>query len=332
MNPNPKKWMSLSAALVAVVGGALWCLRSWRHHQVFVETDNAYVKGHIVTVSSRIPGPLLSVDIVENQAVQEGQVIATLDPRDYDAVVAKAEASLAEARSALALNHAQIAQAEANLQAIRSQRDLAEIEKRRQSALFAQHSIPRQRYDQAMTAAEVAVAQVAAATKQVAAARGGLGVSLSRVAVAESAVAQARLNRSYCTITAPVSGMVSRKMAEPGVVVGAGQPLLAVVPLGQDSVWVEANFKETQLRNVRPGQRARLKVDAERRPVTGTVDSIAAGTGPVFSLLPAENATGNWVKVVQRIPVKIVLDPGTDPEHRLRLGMSVDVQIDTRSH
>lgn len=329
--PAKKKWVSLAAILLIAVAGAFWAFARWRHGQIFVATDDAYVKGHVTAVASRVPGPLLTVLVQENQAVQAGQSLATMDPRDYDAAVARGEASEAEARSALALNQAQIAQAQAQLQSAESQRALADLEKKRMSALYERQSLPRQKYDQAITAEEVARAQVAAVRKQVAAAQGLLGVSQSKIQVAQAALAQARLQRSYCTIVAPCDGVVSRKLAEPGMVVAAGQPLLAVVPLGQQDLWVEANFKETQLHRVRPGQKVRLKTDLDGRTFTGTVDSLSAGTGAAFSLLPAENATGNWVKVVQRLPVKIQLDPNADPERKLRLGLSVEAEIDTRS-
>jgi membrane fusion protein (multidrug efflux system) len=331
MDAKTKKWVSLGIILTLAAAGTVWALVRWRHGQVYVATDNAYVKGHVMTVSSHIPGPLLQVAVQENQVVQMGQTLAALDPRDYDATIARAEASLAEARSALALNQAQIAQAQAHLQSAESQRALAGLEKQRMAALHSRLSIPRQKLDQATTAEEVATAQVAAAQKQVAATRGLLGVSQSKVQVAQAGLAQAQLQRSYCTIVAPCDGTVSRKLAEPGMVVAAGQPLLAVVPLGQEDLWVEANFKETQLHRVRPGQRVRMKADIDGRIFTGTVDSLSAGTGAAFSLLPAENATGNWVKVVQRLPVKISLDRNADPERKLRLGLSVEAEIDTRS-
>ena len=329
--PALKTWASLAVILALAAAGSLWGFLRWRHGQVFVATDNAYVKGHVVTVASRIPGPLQGVAVQENQAVKAGQVLATVDPRDYDALVARAEASLGEARSALALNEAQIAQARAQLQAAESQHGLAGLEKARLVALHARQSIPTQKLDQALTTEAVAAAQVTAARKQVAAAQGLLGVSRSKVDVAQAALDQARLQRSYCTVVAPVDGIVSRKLGEAGMVVAAGQPLLAVVPLGADAIWIEANFKETQLRRVRPGQPVVLRADLdEGRVFRGQVDSLAAGTGTVFSLLPAENATGNWVKVVQRVPVRIRLDEGADPDHRLRLGLSVRAEIDTR--
>ncbi|HEX9082504.1 MAG TPA: HlyD family secretion protein [Holophagaceae bacterium] len=325
-----KTWTTLAAILALAAAGSLWGALRWRRAQVFIATDDAYVKGPIVTVASRIPGPLRSVAVQENQPVRAGQLLATVDPRDYDAVLARAAASLEEARSALTLNEAQIAQARAQLQAALEQKNLAALEKGRLTALHARQSIPTQKLDHAVTADAVAAAQVQAARKQVAAAEGLLGVSRSKVGVAQAALDQARLQRSYCEVVAPVDGVVSRKLAEPGVVVAAGQPLLAVVPLGADQLWVEANFKETQLRRVRPGQPVTLRTDVDGRTFHGSVESLAAGTGTVFSLLPAENATGNWVKVVQRVPVRIRLAPDADPGHRLRLGLSVTAEIDTR--
>jgi membrane fusion protein (multidrug efflux system) len=160
-------------------------------------------------------------------------------------------------------------------------------------------------------------------------------VTRARVASAEARVAQvsatlqqARLNLAYTTVTAPAAGIVSRKSVEVGQVIAPGQPMLAVVPL--DNVWVTANFKETQLTDMKPGQTARVHVDTYGREYTGRVESIAAATGARFSLLPPENATGNYVKIVQRIPVKIVLDAGQNRENVLRPGMSATVTVFTR--
>jgi len=159
----------------------------------------------------------------------------------------------------------------------------------------------------------------------------------ARVKQAKAALDQAHFNLDYATIAAPVSGVVSRRSVEPGQTIQSGQPLLAVVPLedgartpGRPSIWVTANFKETQLKRMRVGQAATIDVDAYDRSYSGKVDSIAAATGARFSLLPPENATGNYVKVVQRVPVKIVLDNGQDPEHLLRPGMSVVATVFTR--
>jgi len=290
------------------------------------------VKGHVSAVASRVPGPLLTVEVQENQLVKAGQVLATLDPRDFDAGRDRAEASLQEAGATVGLDQARIAQAQAQVEAALSQKRLADLERTRFAALFESDSIAKQKYDHARSAAEVAEAQVQAARKQVAAAQGTLKVSQSKVAGAQAALAAARLQRSYCTITSPCDGYVSRKLGEPGMVVAPGQPICAIVPLGQEELWVEANFKETQLKRVRSGQPVKLVADLDARTTfTGRVESLAAGTGAAFSLLPAENATGNWVKVVQRVPVRIKLDPGSDPDHKLRLGLTVSAEIDTRA-
>lgn len=326
-----KKWISLAIILAIAVAGSIWGIAAWRRGQVFISTDNAYMKGHVTAVASRIPGPLLSVEVQENQLVKAGQILATIDPRDYDANLTRAEAGLLEAASAVGLDQARIAQAQAQVSAALSQKKLAELERARFAALYERQSIAKQKYDHALSTAEVAEAQVQAAHKQVAAAQGLLKVSQGKVAGASASVAAARLQRAYCTITAPCDGYVSRKMGEVGMVVAPGQPICAIVPLGQEEVWVEANFKETQLKRVKPGQPVKLVADLDsKRSFTGRVDSLSAGTGAAFSLLPAENATGNWVKVVQRVPVKIRLDKGADPDHKLRLGLTVSAEIDTR--
>jgi membrane fusion protein (multidrug efflux system) len=327
-----KKWIALTFLLALAVLGAAVGYARWRHNQVFLRTENAYVAGRIYSVAAKVPGKIETLPVEDNQSVRAGDVVATLDPRDFDAAVARAEASLAEAEAGLESARATIAQASAQEVAARSQLSLAQVEKTRVEALYRRESLPKQKYDQASTAQEVASAQASAAQKAVASARAGLQVAEEKVRSARAALETARLQRSYCEVAAPASGVVSRKTAQAGQVVAPGQPLFAVVPLDLREIWVEANFKETQLRNVRPGQRVRVWADVNpSRTFSGTVDSIAAGTGAVFSLLPPENATGNWVKVVQRVPVKVVLDPGTDPDHSLRLGLTVTCEIDTRS-
>lgn len=330
MEKRTRMWVSLAVILALAAAAGVWGFFSWRHNEVFVATDDAYVKGPVVAVASRVPGAILTLGVKENDAVKAGQVLATLDPKDFEAAEAKAQGSLAEARASMALNRSQIAQAQAQVRAAESQEALASLERGRLEILVERQSIPRQKLDQARTALQVAAAQLDAARKQVAAIQGGLQVSGSKEAQALAAIEQVRLQKGYCTIAAPCDGFVTRKLAEAGMVVAAGQPLLAVVPLGRDDLWVEANFKETQLRRVRPGQKVTLRADIDDRDFPGIVESLAAGTGSAFSLLPAENATGNWVKVVQRVPVRIRLAPGGDPGHKLRLGLSVSAVIDTR--
>lgn len=326
-----RKWVALSVMGIFVIAAAVFAYGRWRHAQWHIETEDAYVRGHIYSVASRIPGPLLTLDVLENQAVEKGQTVATIDPRDYDAAIVKAEASLGEATADVTVKEANIAQTKAQIAAAQSQLDLAAADRVRIGALYERQSIPKQKYDQAVTAQAVAKAQLATIEKTVSLGSAGLGVSKMKVGTAQAQLEQAKLQRSYCTVIAPVTGVVSRKMAEVGNVVAPGQPLFAVVPLALNDIWVEANFKETQLKNVRPRQPCVLKADIDKgTEYRGTVDSISAGTGAAFSLLPPENATGNWVKVVQRVPVKIRIDPASDPGHKLRVGLSVQVGINTR--
>jgi membrane fusion protein, multidrug efflux system len=227
-----------------------------------------------------------------------------ISQQQFDAAVAAAEASRAAADSA----HAQVSEAEAGVLVAQSQVDQARAgERQALAALQAARTAPEQ-MKQINAKAEVAEAQVQQA---------------------RSALKQAELNLQYAVVTAPVTGVVSRKSVEIGQVVQPGQPLMAIIPL--ENVWVTANFKETQLKSMRPGQKAVVKVDAYGgQEFAGHVDSIAAATGARFSMLPPENATGNFVKVVQRVPVKIVLETGQDPEQKLRPGMSVVPTVYTK--
>ncbi len=325
-----KRWISLAFILVVLAAIAVTAQRYWHHAQVHPNTEDAYVSGDVFAVSSRIPGTLLEVRVTENQPVRRGDVIATLDPRDYDAQVEQASAALEEARSGLATNRAQIAQAKAKTDADESKLALARLNLARFSELYKRNSAPKQRYDDAVTGEQVAAADAAASQKALAAVEANLAVAEQRVKVQETRRANAELTRSYCTIVSPIDGVVSRKSGEAGQVVAPGQPLCAVVPLAGSHVWVEANFKETELRRIRPGLPVTFHTDVDpAREYKGWVESLSAGTGAAFSLLPPENATGNWVKIVQRLPVRIAIDPASNPDRSLRLGLSVHVEVDT---
>jgi membrane fusion protein (multidrug efflux system) len=349
---------------------------------------------------------VLRVPVGDNQQVEIGAVLVELDSRDYQVVVDKARAELADAAAAAVaaqsnvpitsttaasnvttargsveqtrgateaaqrevdmaharLANAQARQREADTNATKTARDMERLR-----GLLAKDEVSQQQFDAASAAAEAAKAAADSARSQVAEAEAGIRVAESRlvqmrageqqahaalraaetapdqvtamraraasadahVQQARAILGQAELNLQYAVIKAPQRGIISRKSAEVGQVVQPGQPLLAIIPL--ENVWITANFKETQLTNMRPGQRAQVKVDMySGRDFQGHVDSIAAATGARFSVLPPENATGNYVKVVQRIPVKIVLDRGQDPEHLLRPGMSVVPTVYTR--
>jgi membrane fusion protein (multidrug efflux system) len=325
-----RKWISLAVILVVVLAIAVAGWRKWKRSQVHPNTENAYVSGDIYSVSSRIPGTLLTVDVVENREIRPGEVIATLDPRDADTQVEQAETALAEAHAALATRRAEIEEKRAKTAADASRMTLARTSLARYTELVRKNSIPRARYDDAVAAESVAAADHEASLKALAAKEADLGVAEQRVRVQETRLKNARLNRSYCTITTIVDGVVSKLTATAGQVVAPGQPLCAIVPLSGDHIWVEANFKETELRRIRPGQPATFRTDVNPdRIYTGRVDSISAGTGAAFALLPPENATGNWVKIVQRLPVRISIDPASNKDGSLRLGLSVHVEVDT---
>ena len=325
-----RKWISFAVIVLVLASIAVAGYRYWQHSQVHPNTEDAYVSGDVFSVASRISGTLLTVDIGENQAVTQGQVIAILDPRDYEAQVQQAKAALDEARSALATNRAQIAQASAKADADASKLELARINLQRFAELYTRNSAPKQPYDNAVAAEHVAVADLAASQKALAAVQANLTVAEQHAKLQETRLANADLTRSYCTIVSPVAGIVSRKSAQVGQVVAPGQPLCAVVPLEGEHIWVEANFKETELRRIRVGLPATFHTDVEPdREYRGWVASLSAGTGAAFSLLPPENATGNWVKIVQRLPVRIAIDPGSNSDQSLRLGLSVHVEVDT---
>jgi membrane fusion protein (multidrug efflux system) len=325
-----RKWISLAVILVVALAIFAVAARSWKHSKVHPNTEDAFVAGDVYSVSSRIPGTLLTVEVSENQQVKAGQVLATLDPRDADMAVEQVETALAEARAALATRRAEIEQQRAKSAADESRLALARTNLARYSELVKRNSIPRQRYDDAVTAESVAVEELSASRKSLAAKEADLGVAEQRVKVQESRLRNARLNRSYSTITAISDGVVSKLTALAGQVVAPGQPLCAVVPLKGDHIWVEANFKETELTRIRVGQPAVFRTDVNPdREYRGRVDSISAGTGAAFALLPAENATGNWVKIVQRLPVRIAIDPASAADGSLRLGFSVHVEVDT---
>ncbi len=279
-----------------------------------------------------------------------------------------AQAGLAAAEKEIATAQAQLNAAQARLKEFQARSTLAQQDLGRMKQLIGRDEISRQQYDTAVTNADASAAAVAAAQATVAQAEQAVPVAISHVAQAQAAVAQAqagveaaqtapqevavskaqsgsalakseqnaasvaqaKLNLEYTTIVAPVDGFVSKKTVEVGQVIAPGQPLLALVPL--EDVWVTANYKETQLNHMRPGQPAIIKVDAYGgREYRAHVDSVAAATGARFSLLPPENATGNYVKVVQRVPVKIVLEKGQDPQHNLRPGMSVETTVLTQN-
>ena len=286
-----------------------------------ITTDDAYVEGRIHSIASKIPGTVKEVLIEDNQPVKKGDILVQIDPLDYEVKVNEAEAALGAEKARLLDAEAGIKTAMANLEMQQVSLNQATLDKNRAEALFKDNVIPKEKHEKILTAYDLAAAQLKVAEEQLEKAKSSKELEGSLIKQKEASLKTAQLNLSYTKIFAPSDGYVTGKSVETGNQIQPDQPLMAVVAL--DDIWVVANYKETQLKSVRPGQRALIKVDTYPGKVfIGKVDSIMAGTGAVFSLFPPENALGNYVKVVQRIPVKIIFDQGTDERHALRIGMS----------
>ncbi len=367
--------------LLGLIVGLFW----YHYAQTHISTDDAYVAGTIYSLSFRVPGTVASVRVHDNQLVEAGQVIATLDQTDYEVAYKQAQANLeslkarwASAQIAVPLEseqtqarvnestagvgtfqknlleaQEQLRRAQEETKSLKAILTKAALDRDRFDNLFKDHAVSKQQFDDALTQFQVAEARYSAslaaqqalrktiesfqeqinrARAQVDLARTGkqsvkireqmAKAAKAELSLAEARLEQARLQLSYTQITAPARGHITKKNVEIGNQVQAGQPLMALVPL--ENLWIVANYKETQLTRVRPGQKVSVKVDTfSGEKLRARVDSLMAGTGAAFSLFPPENATGNFVKIVQRIPVKIVLDQGQKDLPQLRVGMSV---------
>ncbi|MGE5300352.1 MAG: HlyD family secretion protein [Acidobacteriota bacterium] len=340
-------------AVLALVG-ALSVFFYMRYKSTHISTDDAFIDGHIHTIAPKISGTVKSIYVDSNQYVKAGDILVEITPADYEvkeneaasavnaekAKLAEREAGIDASRKMLAELAAKIGAAKANLQLQEANLRQAETDIRRAESLFRKEAISKEKYDRTRTAYDVSTSEVKASRELLKQAEVALETQRAVVKQAEAAKAtqaslvkqgeavldSARLNFGYTKIYAPTDGYVTKKSVEVGNQIQPGQPLMAVVPL--NDIYVTANYKETQLEKVRPGQKVDITVDTYPGKVfKGKVDSIMAGTGSVFSLFPPENATGNYVKVVQRIPVKIVFDQDTDPQHVLRMGMSVEPTV-----
>ena len=319
-------------ALLALGGIAFGARQlAWGHSHV--STDDAQVEGHIIPVSPKVSGFVAAVNVDENQNVRAGELLVQLDDREPNAKLAQAEADLAAALASgggrAGQAQAQIDEARAAVRQAQANAERAHQDVDRYRSLAPSGVVSRQQLDAAEAAAKAADAQLDAARKQVIAAEAGLGGASAKVAAARAAQDQAELNLSWTKLVAPSEGIVSRKSVEVGQLVQVGQPLMSVVPLGD--VWVVANLKETQIADVTPGDRAEIRVDSyQGKKFAAHVESLSPATGAKFSLLPPDNATGNFTKVVQRVPVRVRLDGPQDTRHPLRPGMSVTVTITTK--
>ena len=308
----------LGLALLALIAGGVRKLIWARSH---VSTDNAQVDGHILPILPKVGGFVTAVRVQENQAVTAGDTLVVLDDRDYRVRLQQAEADLAIALATVS-SRQRVGQADAAVRQAEANAQKAHADLDRVTPLASQGIVSRQQLDATQTAVRSADAALAAAQAAL------LGAD-ARVASARAARDQAALQLSYTRIVAAQGGIVSKKTVELGQLVQPGQPLVSVVPL--EDVWLTANLKETEIANVTPGDSAEFTVDAYPGiQFRGHVESVSPATGARFSLLPPDNATGNFTKVVQRVPVRIRPDGPLDSAHPLRPGMSVDVTITTR--
>jgi membrane fusion protein, multidrug efflux system len=382
-SPGFRIGVAVAAIILLVVGFFVY-----RYITSYESTDDAQIDGHVNSVSARISGHVIKLNVDDNQYVRAGTVLVEIDPTDYqvayerakadyeDAVaaaqaagvnvpvtdvnttsqVSAAEADVNSARAGIQAARQEFEAAKAQLQEAEANDVKAQNDLGRYKQLVGKEEISEQLYDQAVAAAKASTATVEAARasadaaqqqvtqaqaklvqaeanwkyantapKQMQIIRARAAAALAQAQQKKADLDQAQLNLQYTKILAPVDGMVSNRTVEVGQNVSPGQELMKVINL--DDIWVTANFKETQLRNMKRGQRVDIEVDANGKTYHGKVDSIAGASGARFSLLPPENATGNYVKVVQRIPVKIVFDPGSTKEHYLRPGMSVDPKV-----
>jgi len=325
-----KRGLGLAAALLAVAALIIWLVHYLLVGQYFVGTDDAYIAADSSLIAAKITGYVTEVDVREDEQVTQGQLLAVIDPRDYQNAVAAADAALADDHALVTLQQAKIAAAAAAVQGDAARFAFAEQNQRRYANLSRTGASPRQTSDQADTDLAASRAALAADNANLAAAQAEILVLNAGLARDAAQDAQAKLNLEHTRIVAPFAGMVGDKTVAVGDYLQPGAEIMAVVPL--DQVYVIANYKETQITNVQPGQTVRLDVDGfPGLKVTGHVDSIYPASGQEFALLPPDNATGNFTKIVQRVPVKILLDLNPNLIGKLRPGMSVEPEIDTRS-
>ena len=345
--PSTRKKFVLPIVGIVAVILLIWAFQKWSYGRSHQSTDNAQVDGHIVPVLAKVGGYVKTVNVNENDHVNAGQLLVQLDDADYRVRLQQAQADLAAAE-ATAGGGGFSGQAEAQVQSATGQRaaldaqigaaqanaNKADADLARAKELVAKQIISKQQLDAAQATADVAHANLLAAQRQAAAGGGmvntaeaGVRVANARSLASRAAAENAQLQLDYTRITAPASGEVSRKQVEVGQLVAPGQPLLSIV--ADTGIWVTANFKETQLAKIRPGQPVEFEIDAYNNCVgQGKVASVSGATGAKFALLPPDNATGNFTKVVQRVPVRIAVTKPC-PGYTLRPGLSANVHVDT---
>jgi membrane fusion protein (multidrug efflux system) len=326
-----RRWLIVLAAVV-VVGAALWGIYWFAYARFYESTDDAYVGGDIVSITSREPATVLAIHADNTQAVRRGQLLIELDPARAKAAMQSAQANLAKTVRAVRSDFSKVHQFDSQIAAAKVQLAQAQGDYRRRKAGAVDGSVSGEEVahaHDAVAAANAALRVAEAGQAQAVAAVDNTSVASNpNVLAAIARVRDAAITLSHMKLVSPVNGVVAQRAVQVGQQVAAGTPLMAVVPL--DDVWIEANFKEGQLRDMRVGQPVEVTADIYGGSVTyhGHVAGLGAGSGAAFSLLPPQNASGNWIKIVQRVPVRIALDPKELHDHPLRIGLSVTASVD----
>lgn len=322
-----QRHLLIGIPVVAALGAGGWWYNDYSN--AHPSTSDAYLGRHVVNIAAQVSGPIQAVMVSNNQAVTSGERLLTIDPAPFDLAVRKAEAALQQAKENLAAADARVDAAQAQVTSAEANADEADRHAKRIGDLVAKGATSKDLGDSAVLArldAQGALNNARAELTAAKAARGALGADNAAIKAAQAVLDQARLDLEHTRISAPADGVVGDFDLRPGSYVDSGSALFALVE--SQKVWVDANFKETDLPRIRPGQPATVSVDLlPGRHFKGEVEGLSPASGSAFSLLPAENATGNWVKVTQRFPVRIRI---IDPVPELRVGASAEVQIDTR--
>ncbi|WP_263772813.1 HlyD family efflux transporter periplasmic adaptor subunit [Propionivibrio soli] len=326
-----KQWLvglGMGLALATAGSGAYYYLVGrW-----FESTEDAYANGNVVQISAQIPGTVVAIHADNNGLVKTGQVLAELDTSDARVALEQAEANLARTVRQVRGLYANVGSVRAEVESRRAMFERAQADYERRKGLAATGAIPAEELSHAREALAAAESALAASDQQLVSSHAMVDntalLTHPDVKATAAALRRAYLDYSRSRLLAPISGHVAQRSVQVGQRVQAGVPLMAVVPL--DQIWVDANFKETQLGHMRIGQPVTLHSDLYGSDITyhGKVDGLGVGTGSAFSLLPAQNATGNWIKIVQRVPVRIALDPKELAEHPLKIGLSMHAEVD----
>jgi membrane fusion protein, multidrug efflux system len=313
----------LAALLLIAVGTVAPFV--WNYLQSYESTDDAQIDGHIDPLSSRINGTVIRVHAEDDDRVKAGELLVEIDPRDYKVAVAQAKARLELALARVASAKQDYAAALANVREGNAANFKAQRDAQRFAILLDRQVVAQNEYDQYIATARVDSAKVDSDREAAGSALKTIAAREADVDAARAALDQALLNLSYTKIYAPANGIVGKRSVELGSRIEPGQTLMFVTET--DEIWVTANFKETQLARMHRGQKVAIHIDTFGRNYQGYVKNLPGASGDRFSLLPSENATGNYVKVVQRLPVRIDIDAGQDPEHLLHPGMSVEPKV-----